>query len=303
MNFSEAVEFCEMSGIPYQRAFDLSQAVTFRIGGKAGIAVFPENGEQLADFADFCENCGYPFLVIGRGSNLLIPDEGLDCVIMTSGLNQVVFDGDSVTCGSGVSLTALAAEAGKRGLAGLEFAYGIPGSVGGAAWMNAGAYGGQMSDVVLSINYYSPKFGFGAFDAADCGYSYRRSAFMDSDKTIISVTCALHPDDPEKILSVMKELMRRRREKQPLEYPSAGSVFKRPAENVYAGKLIEDAGLKGTRIGGAMVSEKHAGFIVNTGGATCRDVRQLIHLVQDVVREKSGYELVCEIQMPDGEEP
>lgn len=302
---AEIIEFLEMTDIEYERDYPLDIATTFRVGGKAKIAVFPSSGEQFADFADFAENCDIEYTVFGRGSNLLVPDEGIDCAVMMKKLDFVSFDteGDTVTCGCGASLTSLASQAGKMGYSGLEFAYGIPGSVGGAALMNAGAYGGQVSDVILAVTYYSPQFGFGAFDIDDCRYSYRHSAFMDSDKIILTVTFGLKRGNSDEIKATMQDYMQRRIDKQPLDKPSAGSVFKRPAPEAYVGKMIEESGLKGYRIGGAAVSEKHAGFIVNEGGASCKDIRALVKYVKDVIREKYGYELECEIRMPGGEEP
>lgn len=301
-DINEIVEFLEMTDIEYQRNYPLDRATSFRIGGPAKIAVFPSNSEEFADFADFAANCDFEYTVFGKGSNLLVPDGGIDCAVMTKKLDRIEFTDDTVTCGCGASLTLLAKEAAERGLSGLEFAYGIPGSVGGAALMNAGAYGGQVSDRIVSVTYYSHQFGFGAFDVDDCRYSYRHSAFMGSDKIILTVTFKLDRGDCDCIKKAMSEIMQKRLDKQPLDKPSAGSVFKRPAQDVYVGKMIEDAGLKGYRIGGAAISEKHAGFIVNEGGATCRDVQNLILYIKNTIREKYGYELECEIRMPKGEE-
>jgi UDP-N-acetylmuramate dehydrogenase len=300
---NEVVEFLEMTDIEYECDYPLERATSFHIGGPAKIAVFPSDSEEFADFADFAENCGFEYTVFGRGTNILVPDCGIDCAVLLKKLDKVEFCSDSVTCGAGVSLTSLAKQAGELGFSGLEFAYGIPGSVGGGAYMNAGAYGSSLSDCILSVNYYSPKFGFGAFDIDDCRYSYRHSAFMESDKIILTVTFKLTQGDKAEILANMQDIMQRRIDKQPLDKPSAGSVFKRPANDVYAGKLIEDCGLKGYRIGGAAVSEKHAGFIVNEGGASCKDVLELIAHIKDTVREKYGYELECEICMPGGQTP
>jgi UDP-N-acetylmuramate dehydrogenase len=236
-------------------------------------------------------------LVIGRASNVVFSDDGFDgAVIFCGAWKELAIDGQMMTVSAGVSLASAATRAQEAGLAGLEFAHGIPATVGGAVFMNAGAYGGSIADVCVKTEYFDPVDGTcHTVCGADHAFAYRNSIYKKNPAyTVLSATLALTPDNDEAIAARMKEYMQRRRSTQPLEYPSAGSVFKRP-EGYFAGKLIEDAGLKGTRIGGAEVSEKHAGFIVNRGGATARDVRALVELIQARVLECFGVELECEI--------
>lgn len=236
-----------------------------------------------------------PFFIMGNGSNLLVSDRGFGgAIIKTSGCRDLHFDGNKVYVQSGVLLSALANEALKHSLSGLEFAAGIPGSLGGAICMNAGAYGESMQNVVKRVEFISP--GCEIFSSDEHDFSYRNSVYQKENKTVVSAVIELFHGDYEQIKSKMQQLAARRREKQPLNFPSAGSVFRRP-DGFFAGKLIEDCGLKGYTIGGACVSEKHAGFIVNKNNASFGDVTSLIQHIRDSVYEKFGVTLQTEIKI------
>ena len=272
---------------------------TFQIGGPCDILVRPYDEGQTAALIQFCAANGIRWQVIGNGSNLLVPDGGVSGAVIQIGSNfsyirKSLKEGE-ILCAAGASLSAAAAFAQKEGLTGLEFAWGIPGNVGGALFMNAGAYGGEMKDVVVCADYVDGMGNTRTIAASEMQLGYRHSVFSEKDWCITKVKLQLRPGDPAEIRRTMEDLMERRKSKQPLEYPSAGSVFKRPEGN-YAGALIEQCGLRGRQIGGAQVSEKHAGFIVNRGGASSRDVTQLIREIQTTVAEQTGYRLECELR-------
>lgn len=272
---------------------------TFQIGGPCDVLVRPYDEGQTAALIQFCAANGIRWQVIGNGSNLLVPDGGVSGAVIQIGSNfsyirKSLKEGE-ILCAAGASLSAAAAFAQKEGLTGLEFAWGIPGNVGGALFMNAGAYGGEMKDVVVCADYVDGMGNTRTIAASEMQLGYRHSVFSEKDWCITKVKLQLRPGDPAEIRRTMEDLMERRKSKQPLEYPSAGSVFKRPEGN-YAGALIEQCGLKGRQIGGAQVSEKHAGFIVNRGGASSRDVTQLIREIQNTVAEQTGYRLECELR-------
>ena len=276
---------------------------TFRIGGCADYAIFPQNTNEMIFALNVCKNSGIRYIIVGNGSNLLFDDKGYcGAVIFTSKMCSCEYihkEGAvylKAECGK--MLTELSGDSGKKhSLCGFEFAYGIPGTIGGAVYMNAGAYGGQMSDIIYETEYYDISDGkIKVLSKEEQNFSYRHSVFQEHPEYIvISTTLKLSVGDPEQIFALMNKNMSARKEKQPLELPNAGSVFKRPADNVFAGKLIEDSNLKGYTIGGAQVSEKHAGFIVNVGGATCGDVLALINHVRAVVAENYGINLESEI--------
>ena len=272
---------------------------TFQIGGPCDILVRPYDEGQVAALIQFCAVNGIRWQVIGNGSNLLAPDGGVSGVVIQIGSNfsyirKSLKEGE-IICAAGASLSAAAAFAQKEGLTGLEFAWGIPGNVGGALFMNAGAYGGEMKDIVVSADYVDGMGNARTIGFSEMQFGYRHSVFSDKDWCITKVKMQLRPGDPAEIRRTMEDLMERRKSKQPLEYPSAGSVFKRPEGN-YAGALIEQCGLKGRRVGGAQVSEKHAGFIVNLGDASSRDVARLIREIQNTVEDQTGYRLECELR-------
>ena len=273
---------------------------TFQIGGPCDILVRPYDEGQTAALIQFCAANGIRWQVIGNGSNLLVPDGGVSGAVIQIGSNfsyirKSLKEGE-ILCAAGASLSAAAAFAQKEGLTGLEFAWGIPGNVGGALFMNAGAYGGEMKDVVVCADYVDGMGNTRTIAASEMQLGYRHSVFCENGGIVLSAEMQLAKGDQEKITENMKELNRRRVEKQPLNYPSAGSTFKRP-EGYFAGKLIQDAGCRGLSVGGALVSPKHAGFIVNKGNATAQDILDLIHLVQLRVKDTFGVDLETEVRI------
>lgn len=285
-------------GMEVRENVPLRTMTTFKIGGNAQAVLLPRSEEQAAWAVTACHHAGIRPLVLGNGSNVLFSDAGYNGVILHLEGDFVTLsvEGETIRCGAGVPLSRLCMFALENGLTGLEFAYGIPGSAGGAAYMNAGAYGGEMKDVIVSCRHITPEGAIGELTGDALAFGYRDSAYKHNGCMITAVTLQLKHGDRRVIKAKMEDLIGRRRAKQPVEYPSAGSVFKRPPDH-FAGTLIEQCGLKGRRVGGAQVSEKHAGFIINTGGATCEDVKALIRLVQDTVREQTGISLEPEVMM------
>ena len=270
---------------------------TFKIGGNAALFIEVDDKIQLSQIIKLCNQENIRYIILGKGSNLLISDSGLDAVVikLTGDFKSIQrLDDTTIYCGAGLSLASLCRDAENNSLSGLEFAWGIPGTVGGAAFMNAGAYGGEMKDVVYSVTHIDNDGKIGVIKNLDLNFGYRHSIYKENGFTIIGVTLKLKLDNKNNIRNKMDYFLQRRKDKQPIEFPSAGSVFKRPEGN-YAGTLIEQCGLKGKTIGGAQVSEKHAGFIINIGNATQSDVTQLIEFVQNTVKEKTGYFLEREI--------
>ncbi len=276
----------------------MSRHTTFRTGGPAALYVIPSDEKQLSDVVKSCNAGGIRYYVIGNGSNLLVRDEGFDGVIIEIGkrMSGIHIDGDELTAQAGAALAVIASAARDARLTGLEFASGIPGNLGGACVMNAGAYDGQMKDVLVSVRLMDKDGEFFEENADGVDLSYRHSNIPERELTVVSAVMKLQKGDKEEISSKMKELNARRTQKQPLEYPSAGSTFKRP-EGYFAGKLIQDAGMQGYSVGGAQVSEKHAGFVINKGGATAGDIISLTGDVIRVVREKFGVTLEREIKI------
>ena len=275
----------------------MSEHTTFKVGGPADLYVIPEDFDEVRDVLRACDEAGVERFVLGRGSDLLVSDDGYRGVIVAvaDGLVGVSVDGTEMTCQAGVDLREASEMACELGLTGLEFACGIPGSVGGACFMNAGAYGGCVADVLKCVRVVMPDGSIDVVDAADLELGYRRSRVASDGMVALSATFDLQKGDPEKIRATMDDLTRQREEKQPLELPSAGSTFKRP-EGYFAGKLIMDAGLQGFQVGGAAVSKKHAGFVVNVGGATAADVHAVIEHVQDEVERQFGVRLQPEVR-------
>jgi len=285
--------------LPIRLCEPMSGHTTFRIGGPADIWCRPENAEQLAGAIRFAKEREYPYLVIGNGSNLLVRDGGVrGIVIETTALDKVsLFNGCIIEAECGASLTKLAVFALDNELTGIEFAFGIPGTVGGAVYMNAGAYGGEMRHCVMETDFIDSSGTIATLHGDEHLFEYRRSFFTQNPRSVILKTrIKLEKGDPDQIRARMAELKNRRQESQPLQYPSAGSFFKRP-KGYFAGKLISDCGLKGMACGKAKVSEKHAGFIVNDGGATCRDVLGLMEKVQQTVYANYGVSLEPEVRI------
>ena len=296
---NELIVFLNDAGMRFVQNEPMSKHTTFKTGGNADIMIFPNSVAQLSELLKFCTERNIQPLILGNGSNLLVSDEGVRRPVISigEGFDELrLLDETTVYAGAGTPLIRLCKFALEHALSGLEFAYGIPGSVGGAVFMNAGAYGGEMRDVVSSAEHLTLRGESGAFDAEALQFGYRHSVYKEQLCVITGAVFRLQKRDPQQILEKMQDLLQRRKDKQPLEYPSAGSVFKRP-EGYFAGALIEQSGLKGRRIGGAAVSEKHAGFIVNLGGATTQDVLDLIRVCQQTVDEKFGVRLETEIQM------
>ena len=271
---------------------------TFRVGGPARYFVSPKDSRELAAVLDACRRDGSPWFILGNGSNLLVSDRGFSGTVvdMGKGFTSIRVEGERIFAGAGLLLSQIARKALEAGLSGLEFAAGIPGSLGGAVVMNAGAYGSEMKDVLESVLVLTPEGKEQEISAGELELGYRTSAVLKRGYVVLGASFFLKPAPREQIRARMDELAAARREKQPLEYPSAGSTFKRP-EGYFAGKLIDDAGLRGFRVGGAQVSEKHAGFIVNTGGATCQDVLGLIEEIQREVFAQKGVRLETEVRV------
>lgn len=298
MNFGVVEDICGKYKCACERDFVLAPLMSMEIGGKCGLFVEPNSEECLRGVLGACRAEKIPYYLIGKGSNLLINRFSGVIIKIGGGLGGYAFDGNRVTAGAGGSLAALCAAAANEGLSGIECLYGIPGSVGGALYMNAGAYGSEMKDVVCSARCVDGGGEIVEIPAEDMGLSYRHSVFSENGFCILSVTMELKRGDVGKIKAKMSEVAAKRRDKQPLDYPSCGSTFKRP-EGYFAAALIEECGLKGYTVGGAQVSEKHSGFVINKGGATFKDVMELVGYIKDTVREKKGVELECEMIVID----
>ena len=270
---------------------------TFHIGGNADCFCEVKTVDALKKILTLCRENNIPCFIIGLGSNLLVSDNGFKgIVIKLSGtFTEMSVEENKIFCGAGASLASACVLARKNSLSGLEFAWGIPGSVGGAAYMNAGAYDGEMKDVISEVTFMDSFGNIKTYQKNELDFGYRHSVFTDTQNIILNVTFTLKPEQQVIINDRMQELMDKRKSKQPINHYSAGSVFKRP-EGFYAAALIEECGLKGFSVGGAEVSTKHSGFIVNDHNATAEDVRQLVEYIKKVVLEKKGVELCCEIK-------
>ena len=276
----------------------MSRHTTFRVGGPADYYVEPDTKEELAKVLKLCQEQLMPCYILGNGSNLLVGDGGYRGVMVSLGRawSGIRTEESKIYAGAGALLSAVAKQALKNALTGLEFASGIPGTVGGAVVMNAGAYGSEIAEVLKSVTLLTPGGNVLVSDPGELGFGYRTSNIPGRNCVVLEAEFSLEPGREEGIRQRMEELAAARRDKQPLEYPSAGSTFKRPA-GYFAGKLIMEAGLRGLLIGGAQVSEKHCGFVINRGEATARDVRDLCQEVQRCVREHSGVELELEVRL------
>lgn len=293
--FDKLIERLKNESIPYKENVRLRDYTTFQIGGNCPLAVSPETAAQMQTVTTWLLENDCPYFVLGKGSNILASDNGYDGVlILTQSLRTIEKNENTVRCGAGVSLSKLCAFAASHALSGLEFAWGVPGSVGGAVYMNAGAYGGEIVDVIKSATFLEEDGTIRTLPAEELDLSYRHSCFTGTKRIILEAEFSLHSDEKEAIQARMDDYIGRRTSKQPLDKPSAGSTFKRP-KGGYASALIEQCGLKGFTIGGAQVSEKHSGFLVNCGDATAADMEALIHHVQRVVKEQTGFSLECEV--------
>lgn len=281
--------------IEYVKDEPMSRHTTFKIGGNADVLVMVKTTDELKQVLLLANELSVPYFVLGKGSNLLVSDKGIEGIVISlAGLNNITISGNKAICGAGASLRSVCVAVQKASLSGLEFAYGIPGTVGGALYMNAGAYGGEMSQVTVSATAVDSLGNEVVLSLDDMRLGYRTSVFKNSELIITDVTFELKTGKSEDIKAAMNDFFARRQDKQPLEFPSAGSTFKRP-EGYFAGALIEKNNLKGVSVGGAQVSEKHAGFVINTGGATCCDVLTLIENIKDVVKNSDGVTLEPEV--------
>ena len=274
---TQIIEFFKDSKISYCENEPMSAHTTFKIGGPARLMAFPKNEYEIALIIKKCNELSKRYIVVGNGSNLLVDDT-------------------TIYAEAGAQLMKVCRVALENELGGLEFAYGIPGSCGGGAFMNAGAYGGELKDVMFKCEHIDANGNVGSLEGDKLELSYRHSAYFDNGGMITGVYFKLKKADANEIKAAMDDYMSRRRDKQPLEYPSAGSTFKRP-EGHFAGALIEQCNLKGTSVGGAEISTKHAGFVINTGNATCNDVLQLCKRVADTVKEQTGVDLEMEVRV------
>lgn len=299
-NIREFVTRLQLAGVPLKQGELMCRHTSFQIGGPVAVMVFPEGREQMMEVINLSRQYEMKPMIMGAGSNMLAPDEGLDTVMIETRTNMTkieLLEGDRIKAQCGVTLAKLASFAMEKGLTGLEFAHGIPGTLGGGIYMNAGAYGGEMVQVLESVTILE-RDGTVREDVpvSDLDLSYRHSRFMEADSIILYAILKLTPGNKDEIKAKMAELMGKRKTSQPLEFPSAGSTFKRP-QTGYAAALIDEAGLKGLTVGGAQVSEKHAGFVINRGRATCKDVLELMAQIQQKVKENSGVNLEPEVRV------
>ena len=291
-------KFCELLGkdkVLFEEP--MSSHTTFRIGGPAEVFLMPESYEQIRSALALCREEGLPYFVLGNGSNLLVSDSGYRGVIiqMDRNMGDIELKGTEIRACAGALLSSVAAAARKASLTGFEFAGGIPGTLGGAVVMNAGAYGGEMKDVLREVTVMTKEGDIRVIPSDRLELGYRTSIIKKAGYLVLEAVISLEKGDPQAIQEKTKELASKRTEKQPLDYPSAGSTFKRP-EGYFAGKLIMDSGLRGFRVGGAQVSEKHCGFVINTGGATAKDVKELMDHVIRTVKEKYNITLEPEVK-------
>lgn len=294
-------EYVKNEGISYIENEPMALHTTFKIGGPARLVVFPKNENEISDVIKKCKEENVRYMVVGNGSNLLVADEGIDAVVILLGkeFGEVkLIDDTTIFAEAGASLMKVCRFALENRLTGLEFAYGIPGSCGGGAFMNAGAYGGELGDVMFRCDHIDKDGNKGSLEGDDLKLAYRHSAYYENGCVITGAYFKMQKADKEEIKAKMADYMSRRRDKQPLEYPSAGSTFKRPEGN-FAGALIEQCGLKGTSVGGAEISTKHAGFVINKGGATCKDVLDLCKKVADTVKAEKGIDLEMEVRVTE----
>lgn len=276
---------------------EMSRNTSFKTGGPCGVRISPSDAEQVKAIINKADELNIPYVVLGNGTNILVPDEGLKKAVIIVGdkMAEISLEGDdTLSFSAGTNLVSLCRFALENSLSGLEFAFGIPGTCGGAVFMNAGAYGGEIKDVLTEVTHLTPDMKIETISADKADLSYRHSVYKTNGCVILSAKVKLHKDNKEDIKARMDDFLGRRKDKQPLEYPSAGSTFKRP-EGYFAGALIEQCSLKGKSVGGAQVSEKHAGFVINKGGATSTDILNLIDFIKTTVKTQTGVTLEPEV--------
>ena len=297
LNFQELYEYAESVGCDAVKGEKMSLNTSFKTGGPCAVRLSPNSVDQLKDIINKANELSVPFVVLGNGTNVLVTDEGLEKAVIIIGdqMASVSLDGEDTLCFSaGTNLVSLCRFALENSLSGLEFAFGIPGTCGGAIFMNAGAYGGEMKDVLTEITHLTPDMKIETIPAEKADLSYRHSVYKENGCIILSAKVKLKKDTRQNIKGRMDDFLGRRKDKQPLEYPSAGSTFNCP-EGYFAGALIEQCNLKGKTVGGAQVSEKHAGFVINKGCATSADILQLIDLIRETVKTETGVTLEPEV--------
>ena len=296
MKVDSLAALSEKLRIKYSINEPMALHTSFKIGGNADIFICPETTDQLTEILETAKSENIPCFILGKGSNLLVSDNGIEgAVVSTLSMQQIILvNEDVIMAEAGASLASVCRFARDNGLTGLEFAYGIPASVGGALYMNAGAYGGDMSTVVKKAASLTANLDLVYRNVENMGLAYRKSIYEENGEIVTAVVFKLELGDKEKIAAEMETIMAKRIKSQPLDYPSAGSTFKRP-EGYYAAALIDECGLKGLSVGGAEVSQKHAGFVINKGKATCNDVLQLIGKIQNIVKEKRSVNLETEV--------
>ena len=295
INIDELTCLCGDLGCRIMPECSLSEYVTFRFGGPCRALISINSANSAARLLKYLREKNINYGIIGRGSNVIVADEGFNGVVLLFGSDfaNIRTDGTKLHCESGALLASACVHAQQSGLSGMENLFGIPGTLGGAVYMNAGAYGSEMKDIVESVEYLDDDCELRTIAAKDLEFGYRHSFFSGKSYVVTGTTLSLKEGDPDEIKQAMSECMAKRSSKQPLEYPSAGSIFKRP-DGSYASLLVDQCGLKGLTVGGAMVSEKHSGFVINKGYATCADVLELCGKIQKTVKEKTGYELELE---------
>lgn len=297
----DLIAFLEKENIQFAENESMKNHTTFKVGGEAPVMIFPKSEAEVSAVIKACKQLGIRLVAIGNGSNLLVSDNGINAAVLcfSNDFSEIkLLDEETVFAESGASLMKLCRFALENSLSGLEFAFGIPGSCGGAAFMNAGAYGGEMKDVLFKCSHIDQDGKEGFLESADMQLSYRHSAYYDNGCIITGIYVKLKKGNKDEIKAKMDDFLQRRKDKQPLEYPSAGSTFKRP-EGYFAGKLIEECGLKGKAVGGAEVSTKHAGFVINKGNATCADILNLCRLCSETVMKEKGVKLEMEIRVTE----
>ena len=297
----DLIAFLEKENIKFAENESMKNHTTFKVGGEASVMIFPKSEQEVSAVVKACGNLGIRLVSIGNGSNLLVSDNGIKAAVLcfSNDFSEInLIDEETIFAESGASLMKVCRFALENNLSGLEFAFGIPGSCGGAAFMNAGAYGGEMKDVLYKCRHIDKDGNEGFLENEDMKLSYRHSAYYDNGCIITGIYLKLKKGNAEDIKAKMDDFLQRRKDKQPLEYPSAGSTFKRP-EGYFAGALIEECGLKGKSVGGAEVSTKHAGFVINKGNATCEDILNLCRLCSETVMNEKGVKLEMEIRVTE----
>lgn len=295
--FQELYNYAESINCDAALGEQMSLHTSFKTGGPCGIRLSPKDTEQIILIINKAKELNIPFVILGNGTNVLVPDEGIEKAVIIIGdkMSSIELEDDNtISFSAGVNLVSLCRFALENNLSGLEFAFGIPGTLGGAVYMNAGAYGGEMKDILTEVTHLTPDMKIETISAKDADLSYRHSVYKNNSCIILGGKVKLTPDTRENIKARMDDFLGRRKDKQPLEYPSAGSTFKRP-EGYFAGALIEQCNLKGKSVGGAQVSEKHAGFVINKGGATSTDILNLIDFIGETVKNETGVTLEPEV--------